>query len=131
MRKRLEQHRANPACAACHGLMDPLGLALEDFDAVGAYRTTDRGLPLDLTGDLDGHAFDGPRALGKLLRGHADLTSCLPRQLYRWVAGQLEGEGQESALAALAGVYGAHGSARDLLTELLASDLVRTATPGN
>ena len=43
MRGRMEQHRANPACAGCHKVMDPLGLALENFDAVGAWRTRDAG----------------------------------------------------------------------------------------
>ena len=48
----MEQHRANPACAGCHKVMDPLGLALENFDAVGAWRTRDSGLPIDASGEL-------------------------------------------------------------------------------
>ena len=53
MRARMEQHRANPACASCHKLMDPLGLALENFDAVGAWRTEDNGERVDTSGQLD------------------------------------------------------------------------------
>ncbi len=50
MRERMEQHRANPACASCHKLMDPLGFALENFDAVGAWRSRDAGAPIDASG---------------------------------------------------------------------------------
>ncbi|HUK33053.1 MAG TPA: DUF1592 domain-containing protein, partial [Vicinamibacterales bacterium] len=52
VRERLEQHRANPGCASCHRLIDPLGFALENFDAVGAWRTTDEGTPVDSSGEL-------------------------------------------------------------------------------
>jgi hypothetical protein len=65
MRGQMEQHRANPACASCHKLMDPLGFALEGFDAVGASRTRDAGAPIDTRVELaDGTAIDGPVALG-------------------------------------------------------------------
>ena len=60
-RQQLEQHRSSASCAACHSLMDPIGFALDNFDAIGRYRNTDRGLPIDPTGNLDGAAFSGPR----------------------------------------------------------------------
>ena len=64
MRQRLERHRTNPACASCHAMFDPYGLALENFDAVGVWRTVDRGVPIDPTGVLpDGTRFDGPAEL--------------------------------------------------------------------
>jgi hypothetical protein len=60
VRERLEQHRASPVCAGCHKLMDPLGFALENFDAVGAWRTRDEGVPIDASGQLvDGTKVDG------------------------------------------------------------------------
>ena len=60
----LEQHRANPGCAVCHARMDPLGFSLENFDAIGQWRTTDAGTPIDATGVLlDGRRVDGPAAL--------------------------------------------------------------------
>jgi Protein of unknown function (DUF1592)/Protein of unknown function (DUF1588)/Protein of unknown function (DUF1587)/Protein of unknown function (DUF1585)/Protein of unknown function (DUF1595)/Planctomycete cytochrome C len=60
VRERLERHRASPACAGCHKLMDPLGFALENFDAVGAWRTRDEGVPIDASGQLvDGTKVDG------------------------------------------------------------------------
>jgi hypothetical protein len=68
MRERMEQHRANPSCASCHKMMDPLGFALEAFDAGGAYRTSEGTHTLDLTGSLvDGTKFDGPSQLREAL----------------------------------------------------------------
>ena len=68
MREALEQHRANPACAACHNVMDPLGFALENFDGIGTWRTTDAGDPIDSSGVLpDGTPFRGPAELQRVL----------------------------------------------------------------
>jgi hypothetical protein len=68
LRQRLELHRASPACASCHRVMDPLGFALENFDATGAWRTRDAGLPLDASGQLaDGTKVDGVVALRNAL----------------------------------------------------------------
>ena len=73
VRERLEQHRSNPACASCHKIMDPIGLALENFDAVGRWRTTDQGAPLDTSAVLfDGTPVDGPKALRAALLKHPD-----------------------------------------------------------
>ena len=60
MRQTLEAHRTNPTCASCHQIFEPMGLALENFDAVGAWRTLDEGSPIDATGMLpDGTKVDG------------------------------------------------------------------------
>ena len=71
VRERMEQHRRNPTCAACHRMIDPAGLALENFDAVGAWRTRDggtRGAPVDASGQLvDGTRIDGVVALREAL----------------------------------------------------------------
>ena len=61
-RQRLEMHRSEPACAGCHALMDPLGFPLENFDAIGKYRTTDNGLPVDPTSTFDGEPVADARA---------------------------------------------------------------------
>jgi hypothetical protein len=69
MRKRLEQHRANPSCSVCHDQMDPIGFALENYDAAGAWRTKDGNFEVDTTGTLpDGRSFDGASGLKQLLR---------------------------------------------------------------
>ena len=69
VRERLAQHRRNPACALCHAPMDPLGFALENFDALGGWRTLDAGLPIDASAVLaDGTTrFDGPQGLRRVL----------------------------------------------------------------
>jgi hypothetical protein len=74
MRARMEQHRANPVCANCHKVMDPMGLALENFDAVGAWRTEDGGQPLDTSGQLpDGTKIDGVTGLRETLLKQPDV----------------------------------------------------------
>jgi hypothetical protein len=68
VRQMLEMHRANPACAGCHARMDPLGLSLENFDAIGQWRTTDANSPIDASGVLlDGTRVNGPKALRQAL----------------------------------------------------------------
>jgi hypothetical protein len=68
LRARMEQHRDNPACTSCHQMMDPIGFALDSFDRIGTFRTTDAGLPLDVSGDLvDGQHFNGPAELRQAL----------------------------------------------------------------
>jgi hypothetical protein len=68
MREQLELHRANPICASCHGRMDPIGFALENFDGVGKWRDEDSGVKIDAAGRLpNGQEFDGPAGLRKLL----------------------------------------------------------------
>jgi cytochrome c5 len=68
VRAMLERHRANPSCASCHARMDPLGFSLENFDAVGQWRTTEADLPINATGVLlDGTTVDGPAALRRAL----------------------------------------------------------------
>jgi hypothetical protein len=76
MRQRMEQHRANPACAVCHKMMDPLGFSLENFDGLGRWRdSTGIGTgPIDSSGVLpDGTTFDGPAGLREVLVGKRDL----------------------------------------------------------
>jgi len=68
VRERMEQHRANPTCAGCHKIMDPIGLALENFDGVGQWRDADSGLKIDASGQLvDGTRVDGPASLRQAL----------------------------------------------------------------
>jgi mono/diheme cytochrome c family protein len=77
MRQRMEEHRANPACAGCHTLMDPIGLAMENFDAVGAWRSNEggtHGKPLDVSGQLlDGSKVNGPVELRQALLRQPDI----------------------------------------------------------
>ncbi|MEO7651126.1 MAG: DUF1592 domain-containing protein [Bryobacteraceae bacterium] len=74
MRARLAEHRANPACSGCHNLMDPIGFSLENYDALGRWRTTDAATPIDAAGGLpDGSKFEGVSGLQKALVSHPEL----------------------------------------------------------
>ncbi len=74
VRERMEQHRANPVCRSCHVVMDPIGLALENYDPTGAYRIRDEGNPVDPVGSLyDGTELTGPESLRNALLGLSDV----------------------------------------------------------
>ncbi|MFO0927454.1 MAG: DUF1592 domain-containing protein [Gemmataceae bacterium] len=90
LRQRMEQHRLNPACASCHAKMDALGFAFENFDAVGAWRTTDGTFPIDPSGTLPGgRSFKGPAELKAILREQKDLFArCLTEKLLTYALGR-------------------------------------------
>jgi hypothetical protein len=74
LRERMEQHRADSVCAGCHKVMDPIGFALENYDATGQWRTMDDGALIDPSGVLyNGAHVDGPVALRNMLSGHPDV----------------------------------------------------------
>ena len=78
VRQRMEQHRSNPACTSCHRVIDPLGLALDNFDVTGKWRINDGDAPVDASGTLfDGTTIDGPAGLRSAILRHKDafLTS--------------------------------------------------------
>ena len=73
MRERLEQHRKDPSCSACHNSMDPIGFGLESYDAVGAWRTHDGKVAIDTSGVLpDGKSFKGAKDLKQILRSQSE-----------------------------------------------------------
>jgi len=90
LREALERHRANPACATCHARLDPLGFALESFDAVGAYRTSEGGMPVEAVGALpDGTRLDGPAGLrGVLLARQDEFVEALGSRLLTYALGR-------------------------------------------
>jgi hypothetical protein len=84
VRERMEAHRQSPACAVCHVRMDPLGFALENFDAIGKWRTASDGLPIDASASLpDGAKFDGVAGLRKVLLSHREqfVSTFITKQL--------------------------------------------------
>ena len=90
LRQRLEQHRRDPACANCHAKMDPLGLAFENYDAIGRFRTKEGELPIDPSGSLpNGQKFKGPQELKKILLEKKDLFSrCLTEKMLTYALGR-------------------------------------------
>jgi hypothetical protein len=90
LRERLERHRASATCAGCHKVMDPLGFAMENFDAVGSWRTRDAGLPLDASGQLaDGTSVNGIVALRSALLARSDVfVQTLTEKLMTYALGR-------------------------------------------
>jgi hypothetical protein len=90
VRQRMEQHRRSPVCASCHAVMDPLGLSLEKFDAVGRFRALEDGAPIDSTGALpDGTAIDGPSGLRDLLLSrHEEFVRTITEKLLTYAVGR-------------------------------------------
>ena len=90
VRERLEAHRANPVCASCHAVIDPIGFALEPFDLIGAWRETDEGKPIDSTATLtDGTVVDGPAALRAALLDRSDsFVTTLTEKLMTYALGR-------------------------------------------
>jgi hypothetical protein len=90
MRERIAEHRANPACAGCHQLMDPLGFSLENYDAVGRWRTAEDNKPIDASGGLpDGTKFDGVAGLQKALLSRPEIfVTTLSEKLVTYALGR-------------------------------------------
>lgn len=90
MRQQMEKHRSNPMCASCHVRMDPLGFALENYDAVGRWRTHEGTLPIDAAGVLpDGKKFNGSAELKDLLAGQKGaFTACLTEKMLIYALGR-------------------------------------------
>jgi hypothetical protein len=129
-RERLAKHREDPSCAGCHALMDPVGLALESFDGLGRLRTTEHGLPIDPSGELDGKPFRDARELGVRLGERDDVRTCLVRSLRRFMTGQMEGAEQAGIVAALDAKFRAGGeSVRDLQLTIVTDESFRTVVP--
>jgi hypothetical protein len=94
MRQQMEKHRADPTCAACHTRMDPLGFALENYDAVGEWRTEDASQKIDASGTFpNGRSFNGSAELKAILAGNKEaFAECLTEKFMIYALGRgLEG----------------------------------------
>jgi len=127
MRQRLAKHNENTSCASCHVRMDGIGLALENFDSIGQLRTTDNGLPLDLSGEIfQVGKFEGLAGLNQLVVQQEDLNRCWVRSLYRHATGHYEAEADEDALQDVDVKFeDSKYRLKQLLVEIVASDAFR------
>lgn len=129
-REKLTRHQADPACAPCHALMDPLGLTLESYDAIGRYRTTEQGKPIDLSGNLDGTDFNGGVELGRLIAEKPETAKCMVRNLYRYGTGHVESSKESLVLSGLSENFVANDfNLRDLMLEIVTSEGFRYVAP--
>jgi hypothetical protein len=131
----LAMHRSNPACAACHDSMDNIGLAMENYDAVGAYRTTDNGVPIDASGMFTGAIAEPTGAQGPSFTGAVQLAaavaadprfpSCVAQNALSYSIGRAIVPSDTPYLSAIA--TGSNGSLgmRDILMNVVASDTFR------
>lgn len=121
IREKLEEHRTNPACAGCHSTMDPIGLGLERFDAIGKKRDLDNGKPVDSTGTIAKKDFDGAAELGALLKDDARVMPCMVKQLYRRAMGRTETVGERNGLLDMADAFKAGGYTYQAMLEGIAT----------
>jgi len=129
LRQRLETlHLAVQPCSGCHSRMDPLGFGFEAFDAIGAYRTTDNGLPVDASGSFDGQAFRNARELASRVKASPAVSSCLVKMAYRYASGHRETDGERRTLRALdESLAAANYRFQDFVVALVTSDGFRMA----
>jgi hypothetical protein len=129
VRQALAQHREDPKCAGCHAIMDPIGLGLENFDAIGAYRAVEKGMPVDASGTLEEVPFVGARELSSLLAADARVSSCTMQQLLTYAVGRpFEAPDAHAYAAALVAEAraGARSGFRDLIETVVGSEAFRT-----
>ncbi|MEM6990336.1 MAG: DUF1588 domain-containing protein [Myxococcota bacterium] len=128
VREQLEQHRADPSCAVCHDLADPIGFALESYDAMGRFRTEDAaGNAIDDRGEVVQSDLEGPLqggvALATALSGSEQVQRCYATQWFRYAYGRLEDPDDRTELAALQdGFVSSGGHIPSLLTALVTSE---------
>jgi hypothetical protein len=128
-RELLELYTEEPLCAGCHVRFDPIGFALEHFDAVGRYRETENGLAIDASGRFeDGTEFNGGRELAAALRANETTTECLLRHFYRSVNGRTDDGYDQAGIDGMLASLSAHDYVfRDLIADFVASDAFRSA----
>ncbi len=120
LRDRLELHRADPTCASCHNLMDPLGLGLEHYDAIGSFRTEDDGFPVDASGQLiDGQAFSNAREMAALIQQDERFDHCIVEKLFTYALGRPVASSEQPFAEAIAEEFAQSGSELPELIKLI------------
>lgn len=105
LRDRVRVHFEVPQCRSCHQLMDPIGLAFENFDGLGRFRTTENGAVIDASGSLNGAFYRNADELGQVMHDHPDVPKCLVRNLYRYATGHSEVTGETASLRSLSAQF--------------------------
>jgi hypothetical protein len=130
-RERAAQHRQDAACAVCHDLFDPLGFAFENYDAMGRFRTSDGGKPVDAKVEITGTAsLNGPVTgaveLVRKLAGSPEVKSCVAKQWLRFALGREDGVDEKTSLDGVVKTFNdSGGKLGDLLLAVVRSDAFR------
>jgi hypothetical protein len=120
LRDRLELHRADPTCASCHNLMDPLGLGLEHYDAIGSFRTEDDGFPVDASGQLiDGQTFTNAREMAALIQEDERFDYCIVEKLFTYALGRPIASSEQPFVEVIAEQFAQSGSELPELIRLI------------
>lgn len=127
MREQLAQHRADPNCKGCHDLMDPIGLALENYDGIGQWRSSEGGQEIDVSGSLpSGAKLRGAKELAIEIAKDSDFIDCVVRKTVIYALGKDVHKHDESELELLvSNVRDSNASFRALLSEIVMSPLFR------
>lgn len=121
LKEQFEQHRADPMCASCHTLMDPIGFSMEHYDGIGAWRDTDNGDPLDTRGVLpDGRAFDDVLDLAGQLADDPKLARCAIQKTFTYALGRPPVPEDLAALDQIELAYGEGGERFSAIVHALA-----------
>ncbi len=134
LRQRMEMHRASPNCSPCHNLMDPIGFGLENYDAVGAYRTTDSGAQVDSSGVLpDGTMFNGAIQLGGIIASDPRLPSCVTQKFMTFGIGRLMNQTDDGSWIGYlsAKAQSTDGSLQSVIRSIVMSDAFRSRIAGS
>jgi len=129
-RDRLTAHQANPVCAGCHKLTDPMGFALENFDGGGNYRTQENGVALNTTGELEGKKFTNAAELGRVVHDSPATTSCVVDRLSAYALGRKTIKGESPWVANLKASFAKNGyNFSEMMKQVAASPELYLALP--
>jgi hypothetical protein len=132
LRTQLEEHAKVEPCKSCHTVMDPIGFALENYDAVGRYRTVDENrVTIDSSGTWPGGArFSGAVEMEKLITQDQRFASCLVKNLYSYALGRSFEDGDDGAIGAIVDHAQKAGfTMKQVIHDIVASDPFRTQHP--
>jgi hypothetical protein len=122
-RDRLTAHNIEQSCAGCHKIMDPIGLALENFDGAAQFRTLENGAPIDTSGDLEGVGYKDPAGLGQALAKNPAVPGCLVNRALSYSQARATDLADKPAIAWLTERFAAAGyRVPELLRELAADE---------
>jgi hypothetical protein len=132
LKDQLAKHREDPGCATCHNLMDPVGLALENFDGIGNFRELDNGAPVDPAGVLPGDIpVDGPIELANVIAADSRFPACVTKQFFTYALGRGPTKADDDYFNEMLENLGGQGFAlEDLIIEIVKSEPFRMRQQG-